>query len=105
MAVAPASAATAVAAATDDVPVAVMAPELSGVIVDGPEYRTAKTTYDNSVASLTTVQALLVSTATELSQLQVEDRRLTTQLATETAVKASISTPVGPVVRTRDSIR
>jgi len=64
-----------------------IAPELNGLPVDSFEYRVAKTRADQAATALSNVKTLLASSASELTQLQLEDTRLTNQLADETAQK------------------
>jgi membrane-bound lytic murein transglycosylase B len=69
------------------VPVADIAPALNGLPVDGFEYRVVKAQYDQAATALSGAKSLLASSATELVTLQLEDTRLTTQLASETEIK------------------
>ena len=66
------------------IPVADISSELTGLPVDGIEYRAAKQQFDQASVALANTQALLASSATELTQLQLEDTRLTAELAQET---------------------
>ncbi|MEY2422904.1 MAG: hypothetical protein QOI95_2971 [Acidimicrobiaceae bacterium] len=69
------------------IPTSDLSPVLNGLPVDGFEYRVVKAQYDQASASLSNAKSLLASSATELVTLQLEDTRLTTQLASETETK------------------
>ena len=68
-------------------PVADISPELSTLPVDGFEYRVAQQQFDRAASSLSNAKSVLASSASELTTLQLEDTRLTTQLADETQRK------------------
>lgn len=69
------------------VPIADISPELNGLPVDGFEFRVAQQHYDQASTALSNVKLLLAASATELTQLQLQDTRLTTQLADQTERK------------------
>lgn len=64
-----------------------ISPELDAIPVDGLEYRVAKQQYDNSSAALSNAKNVLASASTELTNLQLDDTRLTAQLAQQTDLK------------------
>ena len=75
------------AAASAPVPVAQISPELNGLPVDGFDYRVVKARFDEASTALSNAKSLLAASAAELTSLQLEDTRLTTQLADETELK------------------
>ncbi|MEY2453787.1 MAG: hypothetical protein QOD92_3361 [Acidimicrobiaceae bacterium] len=68
-------------------PTATIAPELNGLPVDGFDYRIIKAQVDQASTALSAAKSLLASSATELTNLQLEDTRLTTRLAQQTDLK------------------
>jgi membrane-bound lytic murein transglycosylase B len=75
------------------IPIGDIAPELNGLPVDGFEYRVVKAQFDQASTELSSAKTLLAASGTELTQLQFEDTRLTTELsqATERKKEATIS--------------
>jgi membrane-bound lytic murein transglycosylase B len=69
------------------IPIADISPELSGVPVDGFEYRIVKQQFDQAATELSNARSLLAASANELDRLHIEDVRLTAQLAQETERK------------------
>jgi membrane-bound lytic murein transglycosylase B len=68
-------------------PTATIAPELNGLPVDGFDYRIIKAQVDQASTALSAAKSLLASSSTELTNLQLEDTRLTTRLAQQTDLK------------------
>ena len=64
-----------------------ISPELNNIPVDGLEYRVVKQQYDATSAALSNAKNVLASSATELTNLQLDDTRLTNQLAQQTDLK------------------
>jgi membrane-bound lytic murein transglycosylase B len=64
-----------------------IAPELDRLPVDGFEYRVVKAQFDQASTALSEAKTALAASASELTNLQLEDTRLTTQLADATQRK------------------
>jgi membrane-bound lytic murein transglycosylase B len=69
------------------VPTAQIAPELNGVLVDSYLYRTLQTQHQQSATALSSATSLVASSSAELTDLQLDDARLTTEIEAATARK------------------
>jgi hypothetical protein len=79
--------------AAADVPTAQIAPELNGVLVDSYLYRTLQTQHQQSATALSSATSLVASSSAELTDLQLDDARLTTEIEAATARKKTGSAP------------
>src|SRR4051794_34908811 len=74
-------------AAAAEVPTAQMSPELNGVLVDSYPFRTLQSQYQQSANALSSATSLVASSSAELTDLQLEDTRLTTEIEAATTRK------------------